>query len=68
MNKLERLHKLKSGTETAVWAHDEILSQDKRIAELELWIECAIKPNLQLPEWVRVSATSLLNKKKGGDK
>ena len=33
-----------------------------RIAELELWIECAIKPDLQIPEWVRVSATSLLRR------
>jgi len=35
MSKEDRLYKLKNGTETAVWAHDEIISQDKRIAELE---------------------------------
>lgn len=36
--------------------------QQKRIAEFELWIECAIKPELQIPEWIRVSASSLLKR------
>ena len=35
MNKANRLYKLQNGTQTAVWAHDEIVNQDKRIAELE---------------------------------
>lgn len=35
MNKEDKLYKLSQGTYTAVWAHDEILKQDKRIAELE---------------------------------
>ena len=35
MNKADRLYKLQNGTETAVWAHDEIVKQDKRIAELD---------------------------------
>ena len=32
----DRLYKLFNGSDTAVWAHDEIIKQDKRIAELEL--------------------------------
>jgi hypothetical protein len=35
MNKEDRLYKLSQGSDTAVWAHDEIIKQDKRIAELE---------------------------------
>jgi len=35
MNKEDRLYKLFQGPDTAVWAHDEIVNQDKRIAELE---------------------------------
>ena len=35
MNKEDRLYKLFQGSDTAVWAHDEIVNQDKRIAELE---------------------------------
>jgi hypothetical protein len=35
MNKEDKLYKLSQGTYTAVWAHDEIIKQDKRIAELE---------------------------------
>ena len=35
MNKEGRLYKLFDGSDTAVWAHDEIIKQDKRIAELE---------------------------------
>jgi len=35
MNKEDRLYKLFQGADTAVWAHDEIVNQDKRIAELE---------------------------------
>ena len=35
MNKEDRLYKLFQGSDTAVWAHDEIQKQDKRIAELE---------------------------------
>jgi hypothetical protein len=31
----DRLYKLFNGSDTAVWAHDEIIKQDKRIAELE---------------------------------
>jgi hypothetical protein len=35
----DRLYKLSQGSDTAVWAHDEIIKQDKRIAELERrWI------------------------------
>ena len=30
-----KLYKLKNGTETAVWAHDEIVKQESRIAELQ---------------------------------
>lgn len=40
MNKKDRLYKLFQGSDTAVWAHDEIVNQGKRIAELEealLW-------------------------------
>ena len=35
MDKKDRLYKLFQGSETAIWAHDEIVRQDKRIAELE---------------------------------
>ena len=35
MNKEDRLYKLSQGSDTAMWAHDEIIKQDKRIAELE---------------------------------
>jgi hypothetical protein len=35
MNKEDRLYQLSQGTYTAVWAHDEIRMQSKRIAELE---------------------------------
>ena len=35
MNKEDILYKLSQGTYTAVWAHDEIRRQSKRIAELE---------------------------------
>jgi len=35
MNKEERLYKLSQGSDTAVWAHDEIIRQVERIAELE---------------------------------
>jgi len=35
MNKEDKLYKLSQGTYTAVWAHDEIRRQSKRIAELE---------------------------------
>ena len=35
MNKEDKLYKLSQGTCTAVWAHDEIRRQSKRIAELE---------------------------------
>ena len=42
MNKADRLYKLQNGTETAVWAHDEIVNQDKRIAEFQqvLYLIC----------------------------
>jgi len=35
LNKLDRLYKLLNGTDTAIWAHDEIIKQDKHNAELE---------------------------------
>jgi len=35
MHKEDRLYKLSKGSDTAMWAHDEIVNQDKRIAELE---------------------------------
>ena len=35
MRKSDRLYKLSQGTETAIWACDEILRQDERITELE---------------------------------
>ena len=35
MDKKDRLYKLFQGSETAIWAHDEIVRQDKHIAELE---------------------------------
>ena len=35
MHKEDRLYKLSKGSETAMWAHDEIVNQDNRIAELE---------------------------------
>ena len=39
MTKLDRLYKLSQGSDTAIWACDEILRQDERIAELEnQWI------------------------------
>jgi hypothetical protein len=43
--------------------------KSERIAELELWIEYAVKHDLQMPEWIRNSASCLLNNstKKGGD-
>jgi len=39
MNKEDILYKLSQGTCTAVWAHDEIRRQSKRIAELEATLE-----------------------------
>jgi len=41
-------------------AIEMLLEKDKRITELELWIECAIRPDLKIPEWIRVSASGLL--------
>ena len=35
MHKEDRLYKLSKGSDTAMWAHDEIVMQDSRIAELE---------------------------------
>ena len=35
MTKVDRLYKLSQGSDTAIWACDEILRQDERIAELE---------------------------------
>ena len=35
ITKEDRLYKLSQGSDTAVWAHGEIVSQDKRITELE---------------------------------
>ena len=35
MHKEDRLYKLSKGSDTAMWAHDEIVNQDNRIAELE---------------------------------
>jgi hypothetical protein len=54
MNKEDRLYKLSQGSDTAVWAHDEIIKQDKRIAELEnQWISVFD----MLPDTGRVLAT-----------
>ena len=39
MDKEGRLYKLFNGSDTAVWAHDEIIKQDKCIAELENHIQ-----------------------------
>ena len=41
MNKEDKLYKLSQGTYTAVWAHDEIRRQSKRITELEKGLEIA---------------------------
>jgi hypothetical protein len=48
MNKSDRLYKLSQGSDTAVWAHDEIVSQDKRIAELQGELQSLKKPILQM--------------------
>ena len=45
MNKEDRLYKLSQGSDTAVWAHDEIIKQDKRIAELENIINAQVFPS-----------------------
>jgi hypothetical protein len=41
----DRLYKLSQGSDTAVWAHDEILKQDKRIAELKKELNVPINLN-----------------------
>jgi len=43
MTKADRLYKLSQGSDTAIWACDEILRQDDRIAELELSLSQASK-------------------------
>ena len=45
MDKEGRLYKLFNGSDTAVWAHDEIIKQDKRIAELENIINSQVFPS-----------------------
>ena len=45
MNKEDRLYKLSQGSDTAIWAHDEIIKQDKRIAELENIINAQVFPS-----------------------
>tara|TARA_R110000868_G_scaffold369126_1_gene632351 strand:- start:440 stop:655 length:216 start_codon:yes stop_codon:yes gene_type:complete len=35
MHKEDRLYKLSKGSDTAMWAHDEIVNQDNRIEVLE---------------------------------
>ena len=34
MNNEERMHKLANGTDTAIWAHDEIVSLREQLEEL----------------------------------
>ena len=46
---------------------NNLVKARERIAELELWIEYAVKHDLQMPEWIRNSAACLLNKQKKGD-
>ena len=43
MHKEDRLYKLSKGSYTARWAHDEIVNQDNRIAELEKQLTTAEK-------------------------
>ena len=50
MNKKDRLYKLFQGSDTAVWAHDEIVNQDKRIAELEKTLKVVKKDLLMRAE------------------
>lgn len=52
MHKEDRLYKLSKGSETAMWAHDEIVNQDNRIAELEKELITVSKNNI---------ATDMLN-------
>jgi hypothetical protein len=50
MIKEDKLYKLSQGTYTAVWAHDEIIKQDKRIAELEAQLKAVLEDNTKLAQ------------------
>jgi hypothetical protein len=50
MNKEDRLYKLFKGSDTAVWAHDEIIKQDKRIAEIEAQLKAVLEDNTKLAQ------------------
>ena len=50
MTRPDRLYKLSQGSDTAVWAHDEIIRQQKRIAELERRIRDLEKPQFYMSE------------------
>ena len=65
MNKEDILYGLSQGTYTAVWAHDEIRRQDKRIAELEK--ELAKTKQSQKSGWLRDSNTHVNKKKEQGE-
>jgi len=39
MNKEDRLYKLSKGSDTAMWAHEEIVNQDNHIVELKEYIQ-----------------------------
>jgi len=48
ITKEDRLYKLFQGSDTAVWAHDEIVNQDKRITELEKELDSALYFNIDV--------------------
>mgnify|MGYP000721480071 CR=1 FL=1 len=60
MNKSDRLYKLFQGSDTAVWAHDEIVSQDKRIAELEKSTAYLVAVDLKRDAIVMANARRLI--------
>jgi hypothetical protein len=39
MHKADRLYKLSKGSDTAMWAHDEIVNQDNKIEVLEAYLK-----------------------------
>jgi hypothetical protein len=50
MNKEDRLYKLFNGSDTAVWAHEEIIKRDKRIAEIEAQLKAVLEDNTKLAQ------------------
>ena len=58
----EKLHSKAEIAEELGVRDKRIAELKARVAELELWIEYAVKHDLQMPEWIRNSAARLLDK------